>query len=436
VLQATPADWLFTFSVNVFGVANTLRSFVPSMVQRGVPAAIVSTSSVAGVVVGGTGPYGASKHACTVLTESLYTEIVATSPNISVHTLHPQIVDTNIDRSQRNKPVDLRTSKTDFLDLGGLGNTLFHERGMPPTKVAADLFRGLDRGDFYIYAENPGDEGWTRRAIISRMQPLVSRRAPQAAPQMKVAQGLFTPRPSIAARLNCHSANSLKGGVAVITGGASGIGLAVAHEALRQGLHVAIGDIEQGALDEAIAELRTAAGAGAEMAVEGFQCDVTDPASCDAFASSVSSSASFGGAAVSLLHCNAGVGAGQSVLQATPADWLFTFSVNVFGVANTLRSFVPSMVQRGAPGAVVTTSSIAGLSSGGGPYGSSKHAVTTLTEALSFELAEGESLNLVDVVQNCTHIASAAHSIRVMIYRYALVTLNLSFWLYHAMRML
>ena len=192
--------------------------------------------------------------------------------------------------------------------------------------------------------------------------------------------------------VNATPSESLKGGVAVITGGASGIGLAVAHEALGRGLHVAIGDIEQGALDKAVAELRGAAKAGAGLAVEGYRCDVTDPASCDAFASSVSSSASFGGAAVSLLHCNAGVGAGQSALQATPADWQFTFSVNVFGVANTLRSFVPAMVRRGAPAAIVTTSSIAGVSSGGGPYGSSKHAVTALTEALSFELADCESL--------------------------------------------
>ena len=139
------------------------------------------------------------------------------------------------------------------------------------------------------------------------------------------------------------------------------------------------------------------------MAVEGFQCDVTDPASCDAFASSVSSSASFGGAAVSLLHCNAGVGAGQSVLQATPADWLFTFSVNVFGVANTLRSFVPSMVQRGVPAAIVSTSSVAGVVVGGtGPYGASKHACTVLTESLYTEIV-ATSPNISVPPANCRH---------------------------------
>lgn len=60
--------------------------------------------------------------------------------------------------------------------------------------------------------------------------------------------------------------------------------------------------------------------------------------------------------------------------------------MNVFGVANTLRSFVPGMVERGAPAAVVTTASIAGVSAGGGPYGCSKHAVVSLTEALRAEL--------------------------------------------------
>ena len=191
-----------------------------------------------------------------------------------------------------------------------------------------------------------------------------------------------------AASPNASSLESLRGGVAVITGGASGIGLAVAHEALQHGLHVAIGVIEQAALDAALPELRAAAAAG--LGVEGYQCDVTDAASCDRFASSVASEASFGGASVSLLHCNAGVGAGGSVLEAKPGDWLFTFNVNVFGVANTLRSFVPAMVERGVPGAIVNTSSIAGVTVGGtGPYGASKHACTVLTESVYTELAEG-----------------------------------------------
>ena len=77
-------------------------------------------------------------------------------------------------------------------------------------------------------------------------------------------------------------------------------------------------------------ELQAAAGAG--LAVEGFRCDVTDPASCNAFAASVHSAAAFGGAAVALLHANAGVGAGPSILDSTPGDWEFTFRVNVFGV--------------------------------------------------------------------------------------------------------
>jgi hypothetical protein len=143
---------------------------------------------------------------------------------------------------------------------------------------------------------------------------------------MNVMKGLFDtppaaePQESAGAAQNFNDIEALKGGIAVITGGASGIGLAVAHEALQHGLHVAIGDIEQAALDAALPELRAAAAAG--LGVEGYQCDVTDAASCDRFASSVASEASFGGASVSLLHCNAGVAAGQvrNTLRVPPCE--------------------------------------------------------------------------------------------------------------------
>ena len=102
------------------------------------------------------------------------------------------------------------------------------------------------------------------------------------------------------------------------------------HFPLARPRHVAIGDIEQTALDAAVPELRVAAGAG--LAVEGFRCDVTDPSSCDDFAAAVHSAASFAGAPVAVLHANAGVGAGPSILDSTPGDWEFTFRVNVFGV--------------------------------------------------------------------------------------------------------
>ena len=65
-------------------------------------------------------------------------------------------------------------------------------------------------------------------------------------------------------------------------------------------------------------ELRAAAGAG--LAVAGFRCDVTDPAGCDEFAAAVHSAAAFEGAPVALLHANAGVGAGPSILDSTPGD--------------------------------------------------------------------------------------------------------------------
>ena len=160
--------------------------------------------------------------------------------------------------------------------------------------------------------------------------------APLAADNRSDAESLAVSAPHV--RTICSLISSCmptfvcaQGGIAVVTGGASGIGLAVAHEALSRGLHVAIGDIQQDAIEPALAELRAAAGGG--LAVEGFLCDVTDAAGVDAFAASVHGSTAFGGAPVTVLHCNAGIAVGASTLTSTPADWDFTFNVNVFGVA-------------------------------------------------------------------------------------------------------
>ena len=215
ILDSTPDDWLFTFRVNVYGVVNTLRSFVPTMVERGAPAAVVCTSSIAGIMGQSGGAYGASKHACTVLAEGVFAEVAPTAPHLSFHTLHPQIVDTKIDESQRNRPEDLSDlSATDFLDLGGIGDKLFHERGMPPSGTAAHLFAGVGRGDFYIFSENPGDEGWTRKAVMARMSSLVSRGVPIGSPPMNMAAGLMPQEVRSAAPVsaNCNDAEALQVG--------------------------------------------------------------------------------------------------------------------------------------------------------------------------------------------------------------------------------
>ena len=176
----------------------------------------------------------------------------------------------------------------------------------------------------------------------------------------------------------------LAGKVAVVTGGASGIGLALARQLLVENMKVVIADIEAGALERAQAELGD---------VTTVVTDVTDPKSVDALADAVY--AAHG--ACHLLCNNAGVGApSANIWDTTVNDWKWVHSVNVMGVVHGIQSFVPRMIAGGEEGYVVNTSSgdggIAPLPTAS-VYAASKAAVTCLTECLAAQLeSEGTRL--------------------------------------------
>jgi NAD(P)-dependent dehydrogenase (short-subunit alcohol dehydrogenase family) len=162
---------------------------------------------------------------------------------------------------------------------------------------------------------------------------------------------------------------------AFITGGASGIGLAMAREFLDAGARVIVADIRREALDRAIATL------AAGDRLEAVQLDVTDRGA-------VARAADAAGT-VHVLCANAGIFFGGPTQDATFDDWDFCLGINLGGVVNTVRSFVPRMIAAGEGGHIVLTSSINGLfaSGGVGPYTASKFAVTGLGECLRMNLA-------------------------------------------------
>jgi NAD(P)-dependent dehydrogenase (short-subunit alcohol dehydrogenase family) len=174
--------------------------------------------------------------------------------------------------------------------------------------------------------------------------------------------------------------DTVEGKVAVVTGGASGIGLALARRFLEDGASVVVADRDKAALDDAAGALGAAHGDERVLAVP---TDVGDPDQVDALAAATVER--FGAAHV--LCNNAGVLVDGLTWEVPAEGWRKIVDVNLMGVANGIRSFVPGMIAQGE-GHVVNTASAAGLVTGPGmaPYFATKHAVVALSEALHFDL--------------------------------------------------
>jgi NAD(P)-dependent dehydrogenase (short-subunit alcohol dehydrogenase family) len=179
----------------------------------------------------------------------------------------------------------------------------------------------------------------------------------------------------------------LSGRVAVVTGGAGGIGAALCRAFLGAGARVVVADVQAELLDAAVAEMSPLG------EVLGVVTDVTDPASVEALADRTYDR--FG--ACHVLCNNAGVGApAANVWETTVNDWRWVHGVNVMGVVHGVLAFVPRMIASGEPGHVMNTSSGDGGIDplpGASVYASSKAAVSTLTECLAQQLiSEGTAL--------------------------------------------
>jgi NAD(P)-dependent dehydrogenase (short-subunit alcohol dehydrogenase family) len=174
--------------------------------------------------------------------------------------------------------------------------------------------------------------------------------------------------------------DDFSGKVAFVTGGASGIGYALAQSFAAEGAKVVLADIEAGALEKAEAELRDG---GAE--VVGAHCDVSDPASVEAAAAKAIDA--FG--KIHVLCNNAGVAPAGEMDQTTPDDWKWCLGVNLMGVVHGCQSIVPRIKAHGEGGHVVNTASIAGLMALPtlGIYTATKYAVVGISETLRGELA-------------------------------------------------
>ena len=173
--------------------------------------------------------------------------------------------------------------------------------------------------------------------------------------------------------------------VAVITGGASGVGRSLAFALGRRGAKIAVGDVDAAAMDAVAADL---AEAGIEAIVE--HCDVTSLDSLNALADAATDR--LGG--LDLVFANAGIGAGESgaMWDYSDKDWQWCFNVNVWGVINSIRAFMPRLVARGEPAHFVVTGSGNGaytILPDAPIYTASKAAVHAITENLHYQCQAG-----------------------------------------------
>ena len=174
---------------------------------------------------------------------------------------------------------------------------------------------------------------------------------------------------------------AIENGVAVITGGASGIGLATAKRFASEGMHVVLADIDETRLAAAQNEV---AESGPEPMT--FVTDVTSLASVEGLAEAAYGR--FG--RVDVVFNNAGVAVSGPIAEMTHDDWRWTIDVDLWGPIHGVEAFLPRLIEQGGPSHIVNTSSFAGMvpNDGLGPYCVAKYGVVALSEVLARECRE------------------------------------------------
>jgi len=209
---------------------------------------------------------------------------------------------------------------------------------------------------------------------------------------------------SLIAGILCHDAamEQLHGKVAVVTGAGSGIGRGLVRRFVAEGMRVVAADIEATALAETVDGL---------AGTSSFLTDVAEFAAVDALAEHAFET--FGSADV--LCNNAGVFAGGFMWERPPSDFEWTLGVNLWGILNGIRAFVPRMLAAGTEAHIVNTVSMAGMCTNAfsGPYTVSKFAALAATECLAHDLrAVGAPIKVSAVVPAAvdTRIATSSRN--------------------------
>ena len=167
------ADWNWVMGVNFTGTLHGLQAFVPHMLSHGEPGHIVNTASLASFMPGG-GPYGASKHALLSLTETLYLDLKAQKTAIGASILCPGFVNTDLHRSERNRPAEVaRPAGLPATDSKMAEASAIMATGDPPSVMAEAVLQGIQDNSLYILPHPAWDE-----LLRARIEHVLQRKGP------------------------------------------------------------------------------------------------------------------------------------------------------------------------------------------------------------------------------------------------------------------
>jgi len=176
VWECTEADWEWVLSVNLWGVINGCRTFIPRMLAGGDEGHIVNTASVAGLLAGPfMGPYNVSKFGVVALSETLHQELMLAQAKVRVSVLCPGLVNTNIADSARNRPAHLSDTRPPPTGIDGPGTLrdLLKTEGLDPAVVAGQVLDAIQQERFYVLTDDKFDD-----RIRQRMENILARRNP------------------------------------------------------------------------------------------------------------------------------------------------------------------------------------------------------------------------------------------------------------------
>ena len=180
-------DWDWVMGVNYQGVLQGIQTFLPHMLEHGEEGHVLTTVSMAGLLPGA-GTYGVSKHAVMALTEALSRDLITREAKINASVLCPGFVDTNIDKSERNRPSHMGEAKELTNEAGAEIMSVMLRQGKKPEEIAEIVINAIKENIFYILSHPAWDD-----SLRSHFENILSRKEISRNSEEEIAK-FFSPR--------------------------------------------------------------------------------------------------------------------------------------------------------------------------------------------------------------------------------------------------